>query len=150
MHMPVRIEKTIDLKVPVARAWHGLTEPAELSAWFGARFDGPFVPGQSAQGIVYHPGYEGLKAEIKILAKDEPRLFSFSWSPYPIDQNRDYSGEIPTVVEFHLEPIATWTRLTVTETGFDAIPIDRVAEAYEGNLQGWDEVLGKIAKHLAG
>jgi hypothetical protein len=30
--MPNRIEKAIDLAVPVARAWRGVSEPQELSA----------------------------------------------------------------------------------------------------------------------
>jgi uncharacterized protein YndB with AHSA1/START domain len=147
--MPDQIERTIDLKVPIARVWGALTEPREVSAWFGARFEEPFVAGRTALGIVTYPGYEGLTFDIKVVAKDELKLFSFEWHPYAIDVNRDYSGEKRTLVEFHLEPFGDGTRLTVTETGFDALPADRAAEAYAGNDQGWEDQLLKIAKHSA-
>ena len=53
--------------------------------------------------------------------KMEPeQLFSFTWHPYAIDPNVDYSKEPPTLVEFRLEKTASGTLLVLTESGFDA------------------------------
>ena len=38
---------------------------------------------------------------------DKPRLFSFTWHPYAIEPDVDYSNETPTLVEFKLEPKGT-------------------------------------------
>ncbi len=76
------------------------------------------------------------------------RLFSFTCDPYAIDPNVDYSGEPATLVEFKLEPKGGGTLLTVTETGFDAIPKDRQFEAYRMNEAGWTEQLQNIERHV--
>jgi hypothetical protein len=75
-------------------------------------------------------------------------LFSFHWHPYAIDPNVDYSQEPPTLVEFELEPTATGTLLTVSESGFDAIPASRRDEAFRMNEGGWTAQLTNIEKHV--
>jgi uncharacterized protein YndB with AHSA1/START domain len=147
--LPDRIETTTELNAAVDRVWHVLTKPQEVSEWFGARFEQPFVPGEAAPGIVTYPGYEGITFTIDIISKQTPTLFSFSWHPNTIDQERDYSIESPTLVEFHLEQRAGVTRLTVVETGFNSLPEDRAAEAFKANSEGWTDVLGRIAKRVA-
>jgi hypothetical protein len=39
--------------------------------------------------------------------------------------------------------------LTITESGFDGIPLARRAEAFEMNEQGWEAQLTLIEKYLA-
>jgi hypothetical protein len=50
-------------------------------------------------------------------------------------------------VTFTLEPSGRGTRLSVSETGFDAIALDRRAKAYKDNTQGWTEVLVWLQTH---
>ena len=113
--MTDRIEKTVELKAPVARVWRALTDYQEFGQWFRVRLDGPFVAGQVARGNITHPGYEHLRWEAVVQRMEPERLFSFTWHPYAIDPNQDYSGEPPTLVEFTLEKIATGTRLRIVE-----------------------------------
>jgi hypothetical protein len=61
----------------------------------------------------------------------------------------DYSAEPTTVVAFALEDVPDGTMLTVTESGFDRIPLARRATAFTANEQGWSMVVGLIAKYLA-
>jgi uncharacterized protein YndB with AHSA1/START domain len=84
-----------------------------------------------------------------VVQKMEPaRLFSFTWHPYAVDPNVDYSHEPPTLVEFTLERTAVGTLLVVTESGFDAIPIARRAEAFRMNEGGWAEQLTNIESYV--
>ena len=53
-----RIEKTIELKAPVARVWRALTDHREFGTWFRVRVEEPFVPGQIARGQKTLPGYD--------------------------------------------------------------------------------------------
>jgi hypothetical protein len=39
--------------------------------------------------------------------------------------------------------------LTITESGFDRVPLDRRAEAFESNEQGWTIQATLIEKYLA-
>jgi len=60
----------------------------------------------------------------------------------------DYSGEPTTLVEFRLEEAPGGTRLTVTESGFDRIPVSRRAEAFRMNDQGWAEQMKNIERYV--
>jgi uncharacterized protein YndB with AHSA1/START domain len=76
------------------------------------------------------------------------RLFSFTWHPYAVDPNHDYSGEPPTLVEFTLQPTADGTLLRVVESGFDQLPSTRRLEAFRMNEGGWSEQVKNIARHV--
>lgn len=142
------IEKRIELKASVARVWHALTDHREFGEWFRVSLEGPFVAGQVARGHIAYPGYEHLLFECAVKQMEPERLFSFTWHPYAIDPNTDYSAEPPTLVEFHLEPTETGTRLTVTESGFENIPAHRRAEAFRMNDGGWTEQMKNIERHV--
>jgi len=53
-----------------------------------------------------------------------------------------------TLVEFELKPAEGGVLLTVTESGFDKIPLARRASAFTGNEQGWTKVVTLIEKYL--
>lgn len=142
------IEKSIELKAPIARVWRALTDSTEFGAWFRVKLEGPFVPGQVSRGRITYPGYEHITWEATVKEMREPDYFSFTWHPYAVDPNVDYSRETPTLVEFRLEATQGGTRLTVTESGFDAIPRHRVADALRMNGQGWAIQMENVRAHV--
>jgi uncharacterized protein YndB with AHSA1/START domain len=110
--------------------------------------NGPFAPGQVSRGRITYPGYEHLKWEAVVQRMEPERLFSFTWHPYAVDPNKDYSGEPPTLVEFTLQPTATGTLLRVVESGFGKLPSNRRDEAFRMNEGGWSIQIENIAQHL--
>lgn len=144
-----RIEKRIELKAPLSRVWRALTDYREFGLWFRVKLDGPFVPGQVSSGWITYPGYEHLKWEAVVQKMEPERLFSFTWHPYAVDPQVDYSNEPPTLVEFRLEETPGGTLLTVTESGFDKIPAGRRPQAFRMNEGGWTEQMKNIASHVA-
>ncbi len=144
-----RIEKEIELKASVARVWRAITDYREFGEWFRVNLNGPFVPGQIAQGQITYPGYEHLKWEAVIQEMEPERLFSFTWHPYGIDPKIDYTKEAPTLVEFKLEKSPIGTRVLLTESGFDKVPEYRREEAFRMNDGGWAEQMKNIESHLA-
>ena len=146
--MSDRIEKTVELKAPVSRVWRALTDHHEFGKWFRVQLDGPFAPGQVSRGHITYPGYEHLRWEAVVVKMQPERLFSFSWHPYAIDPNEDYSAEPPTLVEFTLEKTATGTLLRIVESGFDKLPSWRRDEAFRMNDKGWSMQLENIAQHV--
>lgn len=143
-----RIEKSIELKAPLARVWRALTDHDEFGTWFRVKLEGPFVPGLPTRGRITYPGYEHLRMEVVVRKMEPERLFSFNWHPYAIDPNVDYSGEPPTLVEFTLEKAGGGTRLRVVESGFDKIPASRRAEAFRMNDGGWSAQMQNIADYV--
>ena len=148
--MPDRIEKTIDLRAPIERVWRAIADHVQFGEWFRVKLDGPFVPGQEARGHILHPGYEHVVLKAMIVTMEEPRLFSFTWHPYGIDPDVDYSVETPTLIEFRLRPIDTGTHLTITESGFDKVPTHRRDEAYRMDDKGWAQQIKNIETHVGG
>jgi uncharacterized protein YndB with AHSA1/START domain len=146
---PDRIEKSIDLRAPVSRVWRALTDHVEFGQWFNVKLDGPFVPGKMSTGYITYPGYEHLKWHAVVQRMEPETLFSFTWHPYAVDPNADYSREAPTLVEFRLERVADGTHLTMVESGFASLPPARRSEAFRMNEEGWAEQMKNITTHVA-
>ena len=143
-----QIQKSIILRAPRSRVWKALTDPAQFGEWFGARLSGRFAPGQKTRGPITIPKYEHLAFEVIVEQMEPERLFSWRWQPGG-DPDAD-PAEPMTLVVFELEEIPEGTRLTVTESGFDQIPVGRRAKAYRENDAGWSGQLKNITRYLAG
>lgn len=146
--MSDRIEKSVELKAPVARVWRALTDHREFGTWFRVAIDGPFVVGQVSQGYVTYEGYEHLRWAAVIKTMEPERLFAFTWHPFAVDPDKDYSNEPSTLVEFMLEPTASGTALRVVESGFDRLPSERRLEAFRMNEGGWSVQMENISKYV--
>lgn len=142
-----RIEKQIVLRATPARVWRALSNAREFGTWFGAEFTDDFVPGKEARGKVKYQGKE-LTMAFVVERMEPERLLAFRWHPFAVDPAVDYSSEPMTRVELVLAPVPEGTRLTVTETGFDQLPIARRAKAFEMNSGGWAQQMENIARHV--
>ncbi|RAI03290.1 vanillate O-demethylase oxidoreductase VanB [Acuticoccus sediminis] len=143
------IEKTILLDAPVERVWRAVTDAREFGTWFRVALEGPFVPGRSVAGQITYPGYEHHRLVATVETMEEPRYFAFRWEPEP-DTAGGGGGDPATLVEFTLAPEGTGTRLTLRESGFNALPAHKRDEALRRNDGGWDIQMQNIADHLSG
>ena len=155
-----RIEKRVLLRAPRDRVWRAISDAKEFGSWFGAEIDGQFVAGAHLTARIVpttvdadvartQEAYRGMAFECWIERIEPMRLFSFRWHPSPIEPNVDLSNEPTTLVEFALEEVAGGTQLTITESGFAQLPIERRAKAFAGNAEGWEAQARLIAKYLA-
>ncbi len=155
-----RIAKKILLRAPRKRVWRALADSHEFGTWFGMKFTGQFAPGAQMKGVIVPTSvdaeaakaqkpYENTPFEITIDRMEPERLFSFRWHPGAVDPAVDYAVEPTTLVEFMLEETPEGTMLTLTESGFDQIPLARRAKAFEGNDRGWTMCMTLIEKYLA-
>lgn len=142
------IRKSIDIEAPVSRVWRAIADHREFGQWFGVAIDSPFTVGQMSTGHVTIAGFEHVPWDAQILEISPERRFVYAWRPYAVDPERDYSNEPRTTVRFELEPTSSGTRLVITETGFDAIPADRRAEALRMNTGGWTAQAENIRTHV--
>ena len=158
--MKDRIEKTILLRAPRQRVWRALTEAEQFGTWFGMKFDKPFAPGATVRARIVgttvdkevakeQEQYAGQPFDITIDRIEPERLFSFRWHPHAVEPGVDYSQEPTTLVEFTLAEAQGGIMLTVSESGFDKIPLERRAKAFAANDGGWAIVVTLIEKYLA-
>ena len=145
-----RIEKQVILEASRARVWRALTDVAQFNEWFGVQLEQPFTPGAEVSGRISIRNYDHVTMTIWIETMEPERIFSFRWHPYAVEAGVDYSAEPTTLVTFTLEEAPGGTKLTIVESGFDAIPASRRAKAFEMNSRGWAGQAENIRKFLAG
>lgn len=144
-----RIEKLVTFDAPRSRVWRALTDVAQFNTWFGVSLTTPFTSGAEVSGKLNIRNYDHLTLTIWIETMEPERFFSFRWHPYAVDENIDYSSEPTTLVTFTLEDAGDGTRLTIVESGFDAIPESRRAKAFSMNSSGWAMQAENLRKFLA-
>lgn len=151
-----RIEKQILLRAPRERVWSAVADSKQFGRWFGVALDGPFIAGACVTGRIVptemdaevaraQKPYEGMACDFHVERIEPPGLFSFRWRP-----GADPHAEDPmTLVVFELKDAPGGTLLTITESGFDRIPLARRAKAFADNEGGWEMQTQLIAKFLA-
>ena len=94
------------------------------------------------------PTSPGRRFVVKVVKLTPHREVVWQWHPGAIDPDFDYDKEPMTMVTFTLEPTTSGTRLTVSETGFDLLALERRAKAHADNTQGWAEVTVWLKNHV--
>jgi uncharacterized protein YndB with AHSA1/START domain len=142
VEVPDSIEREVILPVPPARVWTALTQPDQLSAWFGTQATIDLRPG--GEIILTWDGSTGPCGTHRgvIETVEPPKRFAFRWQSGPDD--------VPmTRVEFTLETHPEGTRLRLVESGFASLPPDLRGDLHASHTDGWQRELGELAQHLA-
>jgi len=154
-----RIEKKILLHAPRERVWRAISDAREFGSWFGVAFDGPFAEGTRLTGKItpttvdaevakMQEPYSGKAFDWTVERIEPMRRISFRWHPFAVEPGVDYSKEATTLIEFELAEAAGGTLLTISESGFDQIPLARRAKAFSANERGWEIQTTLIEKYL--
>ena len=142
MPIPNTITRTLDLAHPQAKVWAALTTVEGITSWFGSHADGELAPGHDLR--MRWEQYDGAEKTLAIELVDPMSVFAFSW-----ELNGAPEGDPRrTYVEFALEPTASGTRLTVTESGFAQLPEEWLEPSYQGNIEGWRSELDELVAYL--
>ena len=142
MPIPNTITRTLDLAHPQEKVWAALTTLEGLTGWFGTKAEGEIAPGHDV--LMRWEQYGDAEQKLAIQVVDPMSVFAYGWSINGApegDPRRTY-------VEFVLEPTATGTRLTVTESGFAQLPDAWLEASYQGNVQGWAAELAELVSYL--
>jgi uncharacterized protein YndB with AHSA1/START domain len=142
MPIPNTITRTLDLAHPQAKVWDALTTLDGLTGWFGSHADGDVTPGHDVH--MRWEQYDDAKQTLAIKVVDPMSVFAYSWG---INGAPDGDPR-RTYVEFALEPTASGTRLTVTESGFAQLPDEWLESSYQGNVAGWRAELDELVTYL--
>lgn len=143
-----RIEKQVTIETARSRVWRAITDVSQFNTWFGVSLGSPFVVGAEVSGKFTNAKYGHVTLTLWIESLEPERFFSFRWHPYPMEEGADFESEPTTLVTFTLDEIAGGTRLTIVESGFDALPEARRATCFSMNSKGWDGQSQKLEKLL--
>jgi uncharacterized protein YndB with AHSA1/START domain len=155
-----RIEKRVVLRAPRERVWRAISDAKEFGTWFGVEFAEPFAAGRRMAGRIVptkvdpevaklQEPHRGTAFEWSVESIEPMQRISFRWHPFAIERDHDYSNEPTTLVVFELAEVAGGTELRITESGFDAIPLERRAKAFAANEGGWTHQAKLVEKYVA-
>jgi uncharacterized protein YndB with AHSA1/START domain len=155
-----KIEKQIVLKASMDRVWNALADSQAFGTWFGMKIEGPFETGKTVKAVItptkvdpevaeQQKPYEGVEFELCIEDVKPNQRLAFRWHPYKTDDDKDLWSQPSTLVSFNLTQQPDGIHLTVTEEGFQNIPLDLRAKAFASNCEGWAIQVQLIGKYLA-
>lgn len=130
------IEKVLELPVAPMDVWEAISEPSQLSKWFGHRTELDLRPGGDGAMIWDNHGRYAVRVE----EVDPPHRLVWSWVHEPDVQFADAPS---TRVEWTLTPREDGgTTLHLFESGF-------LTDLHLGqNQNGWDAELGELVDLL--
>jgi uncharacterized protein YndB with AHSA1/START domain len=144
-----RIERNVTLAAPRSRVWQALTDHRQFGEWFKVELDGPFRLGEHTGGHITYPGYEHLPWDCEVTALEPEEYFAFRWPQF--DHETQQTVDYWTLVEFRLaDAPGGGTKLTISESGFDAVPEPLRTRAFTGNSEGWSIQAGNIKTYVEG
>ena len=136
------VRRSIRIAASRERVWTAITEPKQISRWFGdALLEGS---GPGSTGSLSWPDHGSTAFRVE--AVDEPNSISYRWNSKP--SNDTVITDASTVFTFTLEADGEATRLTVVETGFDHT--DDPAAQLESHRGGWNSELDELVALLEG
>lgn len=155
-----RIQKSILLRATRERVWRAISDSSQFGQWFGVSVQGPFVPGKRVAGRIVPTSVDPEVAKMQepwagvpfdfLVERVEPMShFSFRWHPGGDPVPPDAPDDQMTTVTFELADAPGGVMLTITETGFDRVPLERRAKAFADNDGGWQMQARLIEKFLA-
>jgi uncharacterized protein YndB with AHSA1/START domain len=131
----MEIRRSVVVAADQEKVWRAITQPEHFSKWFGGQIQFErLAVGETIS--FFEENYPGTIAIV-----EPPERFGFYWTAelgYPVE----------TLVTFHLETVAEGTRITVTETGFEALPEDVRHIPFARNDKGWSIQMNNIAAYL--
>lgn len=132
------IERVMDFQAPLERVWRAISDPEELSRWFGHRAELDLRPGGSGAMIWEEHGSFAVRVD----EVDAPHRLVWSWVH---EAGVAFDDAPATRVEWNLSPLeGGGTRLHLRESGF----LTDVHQ--EQNREGWEEELAELKQLLDG
>jgi uncharacterized protein YndB with AHSA1/START domain len=135
--METTLEVTRSIVVAASRetVWAAITTPEQISQWFEKTEFARLAVGEPMRFTEYPQHF------MEITVVEPMARFGFRGQPAP-------PNLVMTEVVFTLEAVAGGTRVTVTESGFEALPDSLRTTLYEGNTEGWRIKMGALAAYL--
>ena len=142
MQTALKIERSIVVKAAQEKVWRALTTPEAIAKWFEV-FE--FDRLEAGQPIHFrwepHPSVDFTETFGEIALVEPMSRFGYRWRIAPTEP-------VTTLVMFELEAVPEGTRVTVTETGFEALSEGQRQQRFQDNLAGWEEVINKLANYV--
>lgn len=133
----LKVERSIWIEAKPERVWSAITEPDQLSVWFapGAKWE---IPALKIGGIMKFYNTETDIAIHKIEILDPPHELRLSW---------EEDGK-PMRTTFKLNEERNGTRVTIIETGFEQLSVEKRQKRVDETAKGYGMSLENLKAHV--
>ena len=130
------VERSIWIDAPRERVWQAVTDPEQVAQWFLPPTLGAQMKRDDSGKIFVCMG--DMEIPIAIFeALDPPRQVSSRGLPDRL-----------LATTYTLDEENGGTRVTVTETGFEALPDDIRQQRFDSTARGYEKVLAGLKAHV--
>ncbi len=136
------VERSIWINAPREHVWEAITDAKQLTAWWGGEDYWEFSALEVGATVKFGDLNDLMLATIAVV--DPPSEFAIEWPP----QAQYYA--IPFYTAYRLVEENGGTRVTVTETGFEAMPDDVRQERIDSTTKGYETVLAGLKAYVEG
>lgn len=137
---PLVVERSVWIAAPRERVWQAITQADQIMQWWGGGDHWEISALHVGATITFGDPTEPMLATIAVL--DPPRQFTIQWPPQP-----QYHS-IAMFTSYVLEEERDGTRVTVTETGFEALPDSIRQQRFDQTAAGYARVLDSLRAYV--
>ena len=131
------------IAAPRDKTWNAITNSEHIRHWWGAEGYAEITELSPGASIKFNTGDGPIFPTIRVV--DPPHQFVYEWPPHP----RYFS--VPFVTSYTLDEENGGTRVTFSESGFDAWPDDEARRARYDRISGeFRMVLENLKAYLEG
>ncbi|MCC7206284.1 MAG: SRPBCC domain-containing protein [Anaerolineae bacterium] len=136
------VERNVWIKATRDRVWQAITTAEQIQQWWGGEDHWEISALQVGGVIKFGDPTDLMIATIAVC--DPPRQFSIEWPP----QAQYHTTAMTTT--YILDEENGGTRVTVRETGFEALPDDIREKRFDSTSAGYEQVLADLKRYLEG
>jgi uncharacterized protein YndB with AHSA1/START domain len=145
--MQNEIRRELVLQASQERVYQAIANPELLVRWFPETLEGKYAPGERP---IFGFGEHG-KNQVYVESARPNEYFAYRWVPGSNHFLGDVLAVPNTLVEFTIQAISErQCKLTLTETGFAALPLDKGEASFKQNSGGWEFMLGRLNMFIDG
>jgi uncharacterized protein YndB with AHSA1/START domain len=148
MAAPVAVERSIWIDAPRERAWRAVTEVEHLDKWYATCCNWEIPTLQLGTTVKFFHKEKDSGAPDTLIATidvlDPPRQFTLRWLP---DKT---NPALLLITSFLLEEEQGGTRVTIHESGYDAVPADERDDWMDATCTGYAGSLENLKALLEG
>jgi len=141
----VAVERSIWINASRERVWRAVTEPEHLNQWYATYYHWEIPTLQVGTTVTFYNKDDKADRQIASIAVvDPPRQFTLRWQPdvrYPA---------MTLVTSFLLEEENGGTRVTISESGYEALPADVRQQWLDATGGGYTMSMANLKAYLEG
>ena len=135
---PIKVERSIWIDIPRERVWQAITDPADLAKWLLPPALGADMKRDANDTILVSMG--GMEIPVAVLEEVDPPRHVRSY---------DLPDHVISIT-YLLEEENDGTRVTVTLSGFENLPVDARQDRIGPSGMAWEKALANLKAYVTG